>query len=111
MTHNFRCNCMTLLKPAFPVSLITPRLNIFVEYLCKFEALLETVLKGQSHEIFDPRFFSSINTYGPPDLWVKAVSILNSYSRRYSIFSLSYPKIFCFILQTIGKEDPLRINF
>jgi hypothetical protein len=37
-------------------------------------------LKGQSHEIFDPQFFSSINTPGPPDSWAKAVSNINSYS-------------------------------
>jgi hypothetical protein len=72
-------------------------------------------LKGQSHEIFHPQFFSSINTPRHPDSWAKAVSNINSYSRRYSImyliFSLSYPKIFCFILQTIGREDPQCINF
>jgi hypothetical protein len=45
-------------------------------------------LKGQSHEIFDPQFFSSINTPGPPDSWVKAVSNINSYSRRYSIMKI-----------------------
>jgi hypothetical protein len=31
-------------------------------------------LKGQYHEIFDPRFFSANNTPGSPDSWVKAVS-------------------------------------
>jgi hypothetical protein len=43
-------------------------------------------LKGQSHEIFDPRFFSANNTPGSPDSWAKAVLNKNSYSRRYFIF-------------------------
>jgi hypothetical protein len=80
-------------------------------------------LKGQSHEIFDPRFFSSINTYGPPDLWVKAVSNINSYSRRYSIMKIDsalcrigrsrflVSAIEIFFLKIICREDPLCINF
>jgi hypothetical protein len=43
-------------------------------------------LKGQSHEIFDPRFFSANITPGSLDSWAKAVLNINSYSRRYSIF-------------------------
>jgi hypothetical protein len=45
--------------------------------------------KGQSHEIFDPRFFSANNTSWSPDSWAKAVLNINSYSRRYSIFAES----------------------
>jgi hypothetical protein len=47
----------------------------------------ETIpLKGQSHEIFDPRFFSANSSPGSPDSWAKAILNINSYSRRYSIF-------------------------
>jgi hypothetical protein len=56
--------------------------------LLVFSLLSMNHLKGQSHKIFDPRFFSSINTYGPPDLWVKAVSNINSYSQKYSIMNI-----------------------
>jgi hypothetical protein len=42
-------------------------------------------LKGQSHEIFDPRFFSFNCTPGSPDSWVKTVLHVDSNSRRYSI--------------------------
>jgi hypothetical protein len=43
------------------------------------------MLKGQSHEIFDPRFFSLNCTPGSPDLWAKKVLHIDSNSRRYSI--------------------------
>jgi hypothetical protein len=46
-------------------------------------------LKGQSHEIFDPRFFTSNNTPWSPDSWAKAVLNINSYLRRYSIFEFN----------------------
>jgi hypothetical protein len=42
-------------------------------------------LKGQSHEIFDPRFFSLNGTPGCPDSWAKAVFNIDSNSRRNSI--------------------------
>jgi hypothetical protein len=41
------------------------------------------ILKGQCHEIFDPRFFSLNCTPGSPDSWAKTV--LHSNSRRYTI--------------------------
>jgi hypothetical protein len=89
--------------------------NIFICYL-----------KGPCHEIFDPQFFSSINTPGPPDSWAKAVSNINSYSREIfdyenrlramhhcaeSLFCVSHPKFFYFILHTIGREGPLWMVF
>jgi hypothetical protein len=43
------------------------------------------ILTGQSHEIFDPRFFSLNGTPGCPDLWAKAVLNTDSNSRRNSI--------------------------
>jgi hypothetical protein len=43
-------------------------------------------LKGQSHEIFDPRFFSLNGTPGFPDSWAKAV--LNIDSNRRSNLNL-----------------------
>jgi hypothetical protein len=42
-------------------------------------------LKGQSHEIFDPRFCSLNCTPGSPDSWAKMVLHIDSNSRRYSI--------------------------
>jgi hypothetical protein len=45
---------------------------------------------GQSHEIFDPRFFSTISTPGSPESWAKAVLDIKSYSRRYSIFKFDF---------------------
>jgi hypothetical protein len=68
-------------------------------------------LKGQEHEIFGPRFFSSINTPGPPDSWAKAVSNVNSYSKRYSIFSLRYPKNFLFYFADNRKGRSLMDGF
>jgi hypothetical protein len=41
-------------------------------------------LKGQSHEIFDPRFFVLNCTPGSPDSWAKTVLHLDSNSRSYS---------------------------
>jgi hypothetical protein len=42
-------------------------------------------LKGQSHEIFDPRFFFSLTcTPGSPDSWAKTILHIESNSRRYS---------------------------
>jgi hypothetical protein len=46
---------------------------------------IQTYLKEQSHEIFDPRFFSANNTPWSPDSWVKAVLNINSSSQRHSI--------------------------
>jgi hypothetical protein len=40
--------------------------------------------KGQSHEIFNLWFFSSNDTPWSTGSWVKAVSNIDSYSRRYS---------------------------
>jgi hypothetical protein len=45
--------------------------------------LLQT-LKRQSHEIFDPRFFSLNCTPGSPESWAKTVLHIDSNSRRYS---------------------------
>jgi hypothetical protein len=42
-------------------------------------------LKGQSHEIFDPRFFSLNCTPGSTDSWAKTVLHIDSNSRRYLI--------------------------
>jgi hypothetical protein len=59
--------------------------------VCDCDSLVQIFilkLKGQCHEIFDPQFFSSINTPGPPDSWVKAVSNINSYSQRYLIMKI-----------------------
>jgi hypothetical protein len=42
-------------------------------------------LKGQCHEIFDPRFFSLNCTPGPPDSWAKTVLHIDSNSRSFSI--------------------------
>jgi hypothetical protein len=43
------------------------------------------VLKGQSHEIFAPRFFSLNCTPGSPDSWAKTVLHIDSNSRsRFS---------------------------
>jgi hypothetical protein len=43
------------------------------------------LLKGQSHEIFDPRFFSLNGTPGCPDSLDKVVFNIDSNSRRKSI--------------------------
>jgi hypothetical protein len=43
------------------------------------------ILKGQSHEIFDPRFFWLNGTPGCPDSWAKAVLNIDSNSLRNSI--------------------------
>jgi hypothetical protein len=50
-------------------------------------------IKGTVSRDFRPSVFSSINTPGPPDSWAKAtmakaVSNINSYSRRYSIMKI-----------------------
>jgi hypothetical protein len=42
-------------------------------------------LMGQSHEIFDPRFFSFNCTPESPDSWAKTVLHIDWNSRRYSI--------------------------
>jgi hypothetical protein len=47
----------------------------------------ESVLKGQCHEIFDPRFFSSNNTPWAPDSRAKAYLNSASNSPRYDRFS------------------------
>jgi hypothetical protein len=44
-----------------------------------------SILKGQSHDIFNTRFISANNTPGSPDLCANAISNINSYSRRYTI--------------------------
>jgi hypothetical protein len=44
------------------------------------------LLKGQCHEIFDPRFFSSKHPSWAPDYGAKAFSNINSNLRRYSNF-------------------------
>ena len=41
-------------------------------------------LKGQCHEIFDPRFFLWINSKWVPDTQAITVLNINSYSQRYS---------------------------
>jgi hypothetical protein len=43
---------------------------------------------GQCHEIFDPRFFSSINPTWAPDSWVKAFLHMASNSQSYSTKSV-----------------------
>jgi hypothetical protein len=42
-------------------------------------------LKGQSHEIFDPLFFSLNCNPGSPDSWAKTVLHIDSHLRRSSI--------------------------
>jgi hypothetical protein len=83
-------------------------------------------LKGTVARDFRPSVFSSINNNGPPDSWAKAVSNINSYSGRYSIMKidstlcyivwsrflvLAIQKLFYFLLQTIGREDPIWMVF
>jgi hypothetical protein len=51
------------------------------------------ILKGQCHEIFDPRFFSSNNTPWAPDSEAKAFLNSVTNSPRYDRFSNA--KIFC----------------
>jgi hypothetical protein len=97
--HQIQLNFSLLISQFSTGGAVGGALNIFL------------YLKGQCHEIFDPQFFSSINTPEPPDSWAKAVSNINLYSRRYSIFSVSYPKLFYFILHTIGREGPLWMVF
>jgi hypothetical protein len=41
-------------------------------------------LKGQSHEVFDPRILSLNCTPGSPDSWATTVLHIDSNSRRYS---------------------------
>jgi hypothetical protein len=43
------------------------------------------LLKGQSHKIFDPRFFSLIGIPGSPDSWAKAGLNIDSNWRSNSI--------------------------
>jgi hypothetical protein len=43
------------------------------------------ILKRQSHEIFDPRFYSLNGTPGSPDSWAKAVLNIDSNWRSNSI--------------------------
>jgi hypothetical protein len=50
----------------------------FQDTVLKIVTKYVTNLKGQSHEIFDPRFFSANNTPGSPDSWAKAVLNINS---------------------------------
>jgi hypothetical protein len=56
----------------------SPRAELYL----KFSDQLIEALKGQSHEIFDPWFFS-LN--GSPDSWAKAVLNIDSNSRSNSI--------------------------
>jgi hypothetical protein len=49
----------------------------------------ERGLKGQCHEIFDPRFFSSKNTPWAPDSQAKAFLNSASNSPRYDRFSIA----------------------
>jgi hypothetical protein len=66
-------------------------------------------LKGQSHEISDPRFFSANNTPGAPDSWAKAVLNINSYSQRYSIFK--FDSVLCRLAQSRFLVSDIQIFF
>jgi hypothetical protein len=52
--------------------------------MCYF-SVSQLHLKGQSHKVFDPRFFSLKCTPGSPDSWAKTVLHIDSNSRIYLI--------------------------
>jgi hypothetical protein len=61
--------------------------------------LLRVVLKGQCHEIFDPRGFLANSTPGLPGSQVEAVSNMVSYLQRYL-----FTKIYAALWRTVRKQ-------
>jgi hypothetical protein len=61
-------------------------------------------LKGQSHEIFDPWFFSLNGIPGSPDSWAKTV--LNVDSNSHSAEQCCGSGIHCFFTPRIWDPDP-----
>jgi hypothetical protein len=71
-------------------------------------ALLLSIFKGIVSRDFQPLLFSSNNTPGPTDSWDKAVSNIDSYSRRYSTWKIAN---FQFYFTTWGRQDHLWYFF
>jgi hypothetical protein len=64
-----------------------------------FVFVFKADLTSESHEIFDLWFFSSNTTPGSTDSWAKAVSNIDSYSRRYMTTKFSI----LFYCHRVGK--------
>jgi hypothetical protein len=65
------------------------------------KSCIRVALKGQCHEIFDPRFFSSNNLTMDPDSRADAVLHKASYSPRYDLIRG--------LINTVGSDSTVSV--